>query len=204
MITKKYAEGFCWLCVVSVASLLESLSYVSPHLSQLNGFSLACSFSWTSKRFWSANFFSQFEQLNVFLYVCFHESSKGSDRRSSCCIVSIWIALFVWFGGPPATIMSAMVAPLPSSHLTQRTSSTSGLNFQIGIFFLTKFLMAAFAWDSDLASVTSIGALFHNSTLGNWKLVSLIFVLKNVLSLIWFDDLVSLIFWTLSKMFFKQ
>ena len=76
MITKKYAEGFCWLCVVSVASLLESLAYVSPHLSQLNGFSLACSFSWISKRFWSANFFSQFEQMNVSFACSFSWTSK--------------------------------------------------------------------------------------------------------------------------------
>ena len=42
----------------------------------------------------------------------------------------------------------------------------------------TYFLISDLAFASELASVTSLGAAFHNWTLGCWKLDSLILVLK--------------------------
>ena len=75
----------------------------------------------------------------------------------------------------------------------------------IGIFSITYFLISALALDSELASVISLGAEFHNRTLGYWKLVSLILDLKCDLSLILFDDLVFIEpFSTLSKTSLRQ
>ena len=69
----------------------------------------------------------------------------------------------------------------------------------------TCFLIAVLAADSVMALVTSVGALFHNLTLGQWKLFSLSLLLKLDLSLFL---LVFLTFtWALSalsKISFKQ